>query len=124
MVNAPEFLREHIIREFDTAFEEHGLTRNDSESDLRVRFIYKYIRLDAVQGDIDLVSEEEAIESDVHYKEVISIDLFETDTGYHIRGGEISRILSISPLDYGIEERNKNDLLSAFRRFLTAVLSS
>lgn len=118
IVNVPEFLRGYIIEEFENVFEERGLTRNDNANELRVICIYKYTRLDAVQTDINLPIEGDPIEGDVHYKEVISIDIFETDTGYRILRGKISRILSISPLDYSLDDRNQHDLQSAFRRLL------
>ena len=120
IVRVPEFLRSHIVEEFTTALEEKGLTRNDNENALKVRIIYKTIRLDAIQADTETSVDRDSIESEDHYREVISIDLIDTHTGSVLIGGEISRILSISPLDYHLEDRQEHDFLEVFRKFLAA----
>jgi len=49
----PIFLRDYVVQEFDAAFREKGLRRNDRINDLRVELRYNHVSLDPEQQRID-----------------------------------------------------------------------
>ena len=52
-VTLPLFLRDYAVAQFDTAFQEKGLARNDQRSELIVNLAYRHVNLNPDQQTID-----------------------------------------------------------------------
>jgi|APSaa5957512535_1039671.scaffolds.fasta_scaffold07730_4 hypothetical protein len=116
----PLFLREYVIAEFDAAFQEKGLARNDQINDLQVALRYQHISLNSQQQDIDPFIRVESITEELDYIARIEIEIIETQSDEMVWSGEISRIHQVVPGEYMHEERAR----PAFRQAFRAVLAS
>ena len=116
----PLFLRDYLVAEFESAFSEKGLTRNDRANDIRVELSYNHVNLDSGQEDINPFVRIEAITEELSYIAQINIDIVETATGRSVWGGSVSRIHQVTPGEYMHEERAR----PAFRQAFLAVLTS
>ena len=114
----PLFLRDYVVTEFATAFEEQGLTRNDQINDLIVTLSYRHINLNADQQHIDPFIRQESINVELRYIATIDISITETSTGKKVWGGEISRIHTVSPGEYMHEHRAVVAFRETFRDLL------
>lgn len=117
--NMPAFLQDYVVAEFEAAFQEKGLIRNDSMSDLHVVLTYNHVNLDAEQYDIDPFIRLESSNVELRYIAVIEIAMFETATAKKVWGGDIRRIHHVTPGEYMHEDRARPDFLQAFRSVLS-----
>ena len=120
VVDMPLFLRDYVITEFEQAFQEKGLTRNQQGADLRVVISYNHINLDAAQEDIDPFQRVEAMTTQLHYIAEIEIEMFETGSGELVWAGAISRIHQVTPGEYMHEDRARIAFRQAFRSVLAS----
>jgi len=79
-VDMPVFLQEHVTAEFDAAFAEKGLTRNDRMNDLQILLRYNHINLSSEQESIDPFKRVEAMNVELNYVAAIDIEIRETAT--------------------------------------------
>jgi len=117
--NMPVFLRDYLVAEFDAAFQEKGLRRNDMQNDLRVELSYSHVSLDSKQNDIDPFVRLESAGIEIRYIAVIDIAMFDTTTGNKVWGGELRRIHNVSPGEYMHEGSARSKFLQAFRSVLS-----
>ncbi len=122
--NMPIFLRDYVIDEFELAFGELGLERNDQINDLIVTLTYEHVNLNAEQEDIDPFFRSESISEDLRYIAVVDINMRETATGKSVWGGKISRIHTVSPGEYMHEDRARGAFLQTFRNLLESYPSN
>lgn len=110
----PVFLRDYVEEEFDAAFQEKGLVRNDRLNDVIVTLQYNHINLNPEQQDIDPFDGQ--IESDERLRYVARVDILvhETDSGKQVWGGRINRIHSVRPGSYMHEDRARPEFRAAF----------
>ncbi len=118
--NMPLFLRDYVTAEFDTAFQEKGLQRNDQMNDLQVVLRYDHINLNSQQEDVDPFVRVESISVQLDYIARIEIEMIESATNNLVWGGTISRIHQVSPGEYMHEERARPAFTQAFRSVLTS----
>lgn len=118
--NIPLFLRDYLISEFDAAFQEKGLSRNDQINDVRVELVYNHVNLRSDQEQIDPFVRIESMSTELNYVAVIEINIVETATNNPVWGGSISRIHQVTPGEYMHEDRAR----PAFRQAFRSVLSS
>ncbi len=118
VVDMPLFLREYVMTEFDRAFQEKGLNRNDQINDLRVELRYNHINLRTDQEEINPFMRMEAMSTELSYVAEIQVRMFETATGNLVWGGSIRRIHHVTPGEYMHEERARPEFLQAFREIL------
>lgn len=118
VTNMPIFLRDYVVEEFDTAFQEKGLSRNDQINDLKVELRYNHINLRPEQEDIDPFVRIESLNTELSYVAEIEVLMYETATNNLVWGGSISRIHQVTPGEYMHEERARPEFLQAFRRIL------
>lgn len=116
--NMPLFLQNYVIAEFDAAFQEKGLTRNDRNNDLQVTLQYNHINLDAEQQEIDPFVRMESLSVELTYIAEIQIDMHETGSDELVWSGSLSRIHHVTPGEYMHEERARPAFLQAFRAVL------
>jgi hypothetical protein len=76
----PVFLQEYVTAEFDAAFAEKGLTRNDRMNDLQILLHYDHINLSSEQESIDPFVRVEAMNVELNYVAAIDIEIRETAT--------------------------------------------
>jgi len=116
----PGFLQEYVGEEFDAAFQEKGLVRNDRLNDITVRLIYRHINLNPEQEHIDPF--ERRIEEDtrLRYVATIVIEMHESDSGELVWAGQINRIHSVLPGSYMHEDRARPAFRAAFREALSS----
>jgi len=79
-VDMPVFLQEYVTAEFDAAFAEKGLTRNDRMNDLQILLRYNHINLSSEQESIDPFKRVEAMNVELNYVAAIDIEIRETAT--------------------------------------------
>lgn len=118
-IELPIFLRDYMVEEFDTAFQELGMTRNDQRSDIIVNFAYRHVSLDAEQQNIDPFVRMESINVELHYIAVMEITMRERAGGREIWAGEVSRIHSVQPGEYMHEDGARSAFLETFRDLLS-----
>ena len=118
LTDMPIFLREYLVAEFDTAFQEKGLSRNDRVNDLRVELKYNHINLRPEQEEIDPFVRMESMNAELSYIAEVEILMRETATNNLVWAGSISRIHQVSPGEYMHEEGARPEFLQAFRRVL------
>ena len=118
VVDMPLFLRDYVVDEFDTAFQEKGLTRNDQINDLRVELRYNHINLEPEQEEINPFVRIESLNVELSYVAEIQVRMFETASNNLVWAGAISRIHQVTPGEYMHEERARPEFLQAFRRIL------
>lgn len=117
-INMPLFLRDYVVEEFDTAFQEKGLSRNDQINDLRVELEYNHINLRPEQEDINPFVRVEALTTELTYIAEIEVRMYETATNNLVWGGSISRIHQVTPGEYMHEGRARLEFQQAFRTLL------
>lgn len=115
----PGFLQEYVGEEFDAAFQEKGLVRNDRLNDVVVSLVYRHINLNPEQEHIDPF--ERRIEEDtrLRYVATIAIEIHESDSGDLVWAGQINRIHSVLPGAYMHEDRARPAFREAFREALS-----
>ena len=118
--NMPLFLRDYVTDEFESAFQEKGLTRNDQINDVRVVLRYDHINLNTQQQDIDPFIRVESISVQLDYIARIEIEITETSSNNVIWGGTISRIHQVTPGEYMHEDRSRPAFRQAFRSVLAS----
>jgi len=118
VIDMPLFLREYVVAEFDAAFQEKGLSRNDRINDLRVEIRYNHINLDSEQQEINPFIRIESLNVELTYVAEIQIRMFETSSGNEVWAGSISRIHQVTPGEYMHEERARPEFRRAFQRML------
>lgn len=119
LVNMPIFLRDYVVDEFDMAFQELGLERNDQFSDLVVTIAYQHVNLNSEQQDINPFFRPESITEELNYIAVIDISMRETSTGNQVWGGNINRIHTVTPGEYMHEDRARGAFRNTFRDLLS-----
>lgn len=114
----PGFLVEYVTEEFDQAFQEKGLVRNDRLNDIVVTLRYRHVNLNPEQEEIDPF--ERRIESDVRlrYAATIEVEMRETESGQIVWAGQVNRIHSVLPGQYMHEDRARPAFRAAFRAAL------
>jgi len=117
-IDMPIFLRDYVIAEFDTAFGEKGLSRNDQINDLRVELDYNHINLRPDQEDINPFVRVEALTTELSYVAEIEVRMYETATSNLVWAGSISRIHQVTPGEYMHEGRARMEFQQAFRTLL------
>lgn len=116
----PSFLGDYVVAEFDTVFQEKGLTRNDNRNELRVTLSYRHINLNAEQEAIDPF--ERRLDEDVtlRYVATIVVDIRESSSGQMVWSGQINRIHTVVPGEYMHEDRARPEFADAFREVLAS----
>ncbi len=120
VVDMPLFLRDYVVAEFDEAFQDKGLARNDQINDLRVVLRYNHINLSSEQQEIDPFVRIESLNVELNYIATIEISIFETATNDLVWGGSISRIHQVVPGEYMHEDRARPAFQQAFRSVLAS----
>lgn len=115
----PAFMRDYVITQFDTAFQELGMARNDGSGDIVVKLNYRHVNLDAEQQDIDPLMRVESMTVELRYIANIDINMRERVGGKRVWEGTISRIHSVAPGEYMHEEGASTAFLATFRDLLT-----
>lgn len=118
--NIPVFLEDYLVAEFDAAFQEKGVTRNDAVNDVRVTLTYNHVNLRSEQEDVDPFMRIENMTTEVNYVAVIDILVSETDTGNDVWRGTISRVHQVVPGEYMHEESARVQFRRAFRDVLAS----
>ncbi|GJM14453.1 MAG: hypothetical protein DHS20C12_28560 [Pseudohongiella sp.] len=116
--NLPTFLSDYVVGEFDLAFQELGLDRNDRENDLVVTLSYEHVNLNPEQQDIDPLVRSASFTEDLRYIAVIDISMRESATGTVVWGGKISRIHTVAPGEYMHENAARMAFRQTFRNLL------
>ena len=116
----PVFLQEYVTAEFDAAFAEKGLTRNDRMNDLQILLHYDHINLSSEQESIDPFVRVEAMNVELNYVAAIDIEIRETATDDIVWAGTISRIHQVVPGEYMHEDRARPAFREAFRALLSS----
>ncbi len=124
VVDMPNFLRGYVVDEFDLAFQELGLERNDQINDLVVTLSYEHVNLNPEQQNIDPFFRSESITEELRYIAVIDISMKETSTDKMVWSGKISRIHVVAPGEYMHEERARGAFLQTFRDLLAGYPAS
>jgi hypothetical protein len=116
----PVFLSDYVVAEFDRAFQEKGLRRNDRQNQLRVTLSYRHVNLNPEQEEIDPF--ERRIEQDVvlRYEATILVDIRESASGRVVYAGQINHLHSVSPGEFMHEERARPEFANAFRAMLSS----
>lgn len=116
----PLFLRDYLVTEFDNAFQEKGMMRNDRFNDVRVILRYNHINLNPVQESIDPFVRMEGMSVELNYIAEIEIEIIETASNRQVWGGSISRIHQVVPGEYMHEGRARMAFEEAFRTVLAS----
>jgi hypothetical protein len=116
----PGFLADYVVAEFDRAFQEKGLTRDDRRNQLIVKLSYRHVNLNPEQESIDPF--ERHIEEDVtlRYVATIMVEMREAASGRAVWAGQINHIHSVSPGEHMHEERARPQFADAFRAVLAS----
>ncbi|MGM0634169.1 MAG: hypothetical protein ACQETO_13495 [Pseudomonadota bacterium] len=112
--NLPGFLADYVVAEFDAAFQEKGLVRNDRLNDIEVTLQYNHINLNPDQEEVDPFDEQIQPEERLRYVAQVQILMHESDTGEAVWSGQINRIHSVLPGSYMHEERARPAFREAF----------
>jgi hypothetical protein len=115
----PIFMRDYLITEFDTAFQELGMARNDGSGDIIVNLNYRHVNLDVEQQDVDPLMRVESMTVELRYIANIDISMRERAGGKVVWEGTISRIHSVQPGEYMHEEGASSAFLATFRDLLS-----
>ncbi|MEQ8955957.1 MAG: DUF4136 domain-containing protein [Gammaproteobacteria bacterium] len=118
VIDMPLFLRNYVVQEFEAAFLEKGLRRDDTFSDLRVVLRYNHINLNPEEQDINPFVRVEALNVELDYIAEIIVEMYETRSNDQVWEGSISRIHHVTPGEYMHEERARPEFLNAFRELL------
>lgn len=114
----PGFLREYVAEEFDAAFQDKGLVRNDRLNDIVVTLQYNHINLNPEQEAVDPFNEQIQTEERLRYVAQVQIRMHESDSGEEIWAGQINRIHSVLPGAYMHEDRARPAFRQAFQEAL------
>lgn len=114
----PHFLEGYVVEEFDKAFQEKGLERNDRVNDLKVSLRYRHVNLRPEQQEIDPFIRQENINVELSYIATVIIEMRETATDKLVWEGRIQRIHRVSPGEYMHEDPARGAFLMAFREVL------
>ena len=114
----PLFLRDYVVAEFERAFDEKGLSKNDQAHDIEVVLAYNHINLYPDQQDIDPFVRMKSLNVELSYIAQINIEIAETATRKKLWAGAISRIHQVTPGEYMHEERASPEFYKAFARVL------
>ena len=114
----PLFLRDYVVAEFEKAFDEKGLSRNDQAHDIEVVLAYNHINLYSDQQEIDPFIRMESLNVELSYIAQINIEIAETATRKKVWAGAISRIHQVTPGAYMHEERARPEFYQAFASVL------
>ncbi|MBU2097660.1 MAG: hypothetical protein KKD00_02785 [Gammaproteobacteria bacterium] len=114
----PAFLSDYVVAEFDRAFQEKGLTRNDNRNQLRVALTYRHVNLNPEQEEIDPF--ERRVEEDIvlRYEATILVEIRESASGKVVYAGQINHLHSVTPGEFMHEERARPEFANAFRAML------
>lgn len=115
----PLFLRGYVMTQFQRAFDEKGLARNDQVHDIEVMLKYNHINLSPQQQEIDPFIRIESLNVELNYVAQIQIEINETATGERVWAGVISRIHQVTPGEYMHEECAKPAFCEAFKQVLS-----
>ena len=118
--NIPMFLREYLISEFDAAFQEKGLARNDRSNDIQVVLTYNHVNLRSDQEEIDPFVRVETMTTELNYAATIDISIIDRTNDEKVWGGSISRIHQVVPGEYMHEDRARVEFRQAFRSVLAS----
>lgn len=116
----PAFLSDYVVAEFDRAFQEKGLSRNDSRNQLRVSLTYRHVNLNPEQEDIDPF--ERRVEEDVvlRYEATVLVEIRESVSGNVVYAGQINHLHSVTPGEFMHEDRARPEFANAFRAMLAS----
>lgn len=117
-VTLPLFLRDYVVAQFDTAFQEKGVTRNDQRSDLVVNLAYRHVNLNPEQQTIDPFIRMESMNVELDYIAAIDITIRERTGGKVVWGGTVSRLHSVQPGEYMHSASAAAAFLETFRDVL------
>lgn len=118
-VTLPLFLRDYAVAQFDTAFQEKGLTRNDQRSELIVNLAYRHVNLNPEQQTIDPFIRMESMNVELDYIAAIDITIRERSGGKVVWGGTVSRLHSVQPGEYMHSGNAAAAFLETFRDVLS-----
>lgn len=118
--NIPAFLRDYLVTEFDAAFQEKGIVRNDQTNDIQVSLTYNHVNLRTDQEEIDPFVTTESIVTEISYLAVIEITMVESGSGDPVWGGSISRVHQVTPGEYMHEAGAREQFRLAFREVLAS----
>lgn len=120
VVNVPLFLRDYVMAEFESAFQQKGLTRNDRSNDVQI--VLKYTQIDLVPGqqEIDPFVRIESLNVELNYIAQIEIEIIETRSNDVVWAGSVSRIHQVTPGEYMHEDRARPYFYQAFQSLLAS----
>ena len=116
--NMPLFLRDYVVEEFEAAFAEKGVVRDDQFHDLNVVMRYNHINLSPEQEEINPFVRIEAISTELSYIAEIEVEMYETATENLVWAGSISRIHHVTPGEYMHVGPARLEFRNAFARML------
>lgn len=116
--NIPEFLSDYVIDEFDAAFQEKGIVRNDRLNDIVVKLSYQHVNLNAEQEDIDPFDRRTGEGFTLRYIATITVEMLEDDDV--VWAGQIHRIHNVTPGEYMHEDNARPEFRNAFRELLAS----
>lgn len=118
VVDMPLFLRDYVTAEFESAFEQKGLSRDDRINDVRV--VLRYTQIDLVPGqqEIDPFVRIESLNVELNYIAQIEIEILETRSNDVVWAGSVSRIHQVTPGEYMHEDRARPYFYQAFQSLL------
>lgn len=114
----PGFLCSYMLMEFDGAFEEKGLIRNDRLNDLVVTLSYRHVNLNPAQEEIDPFERRVQEEQVLRYVANIDVEMRESETGRIVWAGRINRIHNVLPGEYMHEDGARPEFRNAFTQML------
>jgi len=116
----PGFLADYAVSEFEAAFSDKGLVRNDRVNDVVITLSYRHVNLNPEQENVDPF--ERRIEDDtmLRYVANIVVDIAESDSGTVVWSGQVNRIHTVMPGEYMHEERARPEFQAAFREMLSS----
>lgn len=120
IVDVPLFLRDYVSAEFESAFQQKGLTRNDRINDVRVTLRYTQIDLVPGQQEIDPFVRIESLNVELNYIAQIEIEIIETRSNDVVWAGSVSRIHQVTPGEYMHEDRARPYFYQAFQSLLAS----
>lgn len=114
----PGFLSSYMLDEFDAAFQQKGLVRNDRINDLVVTLSYHHVNLNPEQEEIDPFERRIESEQMLRYVANIVVEMREAETGRQVWAGRINRIHTVLPGEYMHENSARHEFRDAFTRML------
>lgn len=116
----PAFLSDYVVAEFDRAFQEKGLSKNNNRNQLRVSLTYRHVNLNPEQENIDPF--ERRIEEQVvlRYEATIMVEIRESSSNRVVYAGQINHLHNVTPGEFMHEERARPEFANAFRSMLSS----